>query len=131
MQSDQFKRRELVALIGGAAAYPLTGQPQRTLTALAVATPFFALGTSRRVFRRSHQDRRAVCARRRTDLIARTLAQEMAKDTGGPMIVENKPGAPKTCDPLRARGASLGCHYLSGLRLIACESLLPFLTFSC
>jgi hypothetical protein len=32
MQSDQFKRRELVALIGGAAAYPLTGQPQRTLT---------------------------------------------------------------------------------------------------
>ena len=28
-----------------------------------------------------------------TDLIARTLAQEMAKDLGGTIVIENKPGA--------------------------------------
>lgn len=28
-----------------------------------------------------------------TDIISRTLAQEMAKELGGPVIIENKPGA--------------------------------------
>ena len=28
-----------------------------------------------------------------TDVVARTLAQEMAKDLGAPIIIENKPGA--------------------------------------
>ena len=40
-----------------------------------------------------------------TDVVARTLAQEMAKELGASVIIENKPGAGTISAPRRSRPA--------------------------
>ena len=40
-----------------------------------------------------------------TDVVARTLAQEMARDLGASVIIENKPGGEPSSEPSRSRSA--------------------------
>jgi tripartite-type tricarboxylate transporter receptor subunit TctC len=87
------KRREFIAALGSGAAWPLARQTQPAWGVLAVAAQFAGPAEAAEFSAEVTRIIVPFAPGGGTDLISRTLAQEMAKGIGGTVIVENKPGA--------------------------------------